>query len=93
MVPMDSVSGKTFEYVASGKPIIYLGFKGDINAQKLNTYPLAECLDLKDNIGNSVSNVEAFFDRISGGKYATEDLYKEFLVNTPAYTANIIAEV
>lgn len=88
---LDSVSGKFFEYIATGKPIIYIGYPDDINSKLVIQYPLGLALNVKDSIEVKLKKIDEFLDRIVDIKApAYEVLKKQFWLSSPETTAHLL---
>lgn len=73
------VPGKTFEYMASGKPIIHFSpCDRDTSLRYLRDYPMALIIDEKDDAAKSAARIGEFIDRYSGKNIGYDEIVELF---------------
>lgn len=88
---VDSVSGKMFEYLGTGKRILYLGPAGDINAGQLAKYDRGLALSLNDPVSCNIQKLEMFLRSTQNSPSVdVSALCKNYRLNLPSFTAEII---
>ena len=91
--PLDSVSGKLFEYLLWSKPIIYLGHLNDINSNQLSKYKHGLSLNINESVVSNAKSMDCFLsDKKRKELISKEDIEKSYLLCLPKTTAKIIAE-
>lgn len=86
---LDSVSGKFFEYLMYGKPIVYFGPKEDINWLQLEKYPLGLAID--QDTGEQTKSFEEILNKSCS---ISEDVLTQiFYTSTPDAFADAIEEM
>lgn len=83
------VSSKVFEYIATGKPIIHIGYtEGDAVAKILDKYPLALCLVAdREAVDDNARRLSTFISRKQNYKLSFDEvkaIYPEALPQTTA---------
>lgn len=86
------LSGKIFEYLSFGKPIIETFWdKGDVTLPYLDKYPLALILDERDpDLDKQAVMVECFFDYCLGKSVDVMRLAEMFHENSPDYFEELL---
>lgn len=86
----DQISGKIFDYIAFGKPIIHLYFfDNDPNLIYFKDYPLALCLKIDEElIVENSDKIYEFCKSFTGEKLTFEEVKGKFYDATPEYVTN-----
>jgi glycosyltransferase involved in cell wall biosynthesis len=86
----DQVSGKIFDYISFGKPIIHLYFLDeDPNLIYFRNYPMALCLKMdKELIEENTNKLLEFCKKTVGKKLTFEEVKKLFYNATPKYVVD-----
>lgn len=86
------IAGKTFDYISTGKPIIYFNHgEMDNNLVYFEKYPLSLCLDLSiESIENCSRKIFMFVNNIQGKEISFESVKEIFQESTPEYLENQI---
>lgn len=81
----DQISGKTFEYMSSGKPIIYFYYsEHDMNASLFEEYGLSLCIHIASNrVEENVNRVIEFAKEAVGKTVPFEEVKRKFERYTP----------
>lgn len=88
---LDSVSGKLFEYLSHGKPIIYIGPSNDINSIRLSKYNYGLALSKDNTISSNAHDINVFLNTVMfKDKLTTEAIESAYSLCLPRTTANII---
>lgn len=90
----NQVAGKTFDYISTGKPIIYIYYNtDDENSKYFEIYPKALCLNMskirKDEAAKEILN---FCKKIKEYKIDFQEIRKIYNKATPLYVVNKINE-
>ena len=87
-------TGKIFDYMATGKPIIYLYFhKDDIAMPVLKKYPIQICLDQNDDIEINKVKLNKFISENIGKTISFEEVSRIFPTALPEYSAQLIRDI
>ena len=86
---LDSVSGKFFEYLMYQKPIVYFGFKDDINWRQIEKYPLGIAID--QNTGEQTARLDIL--HADNSIISKELLVKNYYNSTPEAFADVICDL
>lgn len=88
------VAGKTFDYISTGKPIIYFYYdENDINKEYFERYPLSLCLYVKKlGYHQCSSRIEKFLIDTKGKSIEFECVEQEYRLATPKYITSLIYE-
>ncbi|MBM6839360.1 hypothetical protein H9X77_14275, partial [Clostridium saudiense] len=88
----NQVSGKIFDYFATGKPIVHLYFKDDDpNLKYFKEYPLALCLRIDEVlIDKNCVKFSEFCKEYAGRKIEFNEVKKIFYYATPKYVTEQI---
>lgn len=88
----DQISGKTFDYMATGKPIIHFYYnKNDLNAKIINRYKLGLNIQiLENNRGESVKRIMDFVKSVDGEQMTIQEVRKEFCDYTVESVVNML---
>ena len=90
---VDSVSGKLFEYLGTGKRILYLGPEDDINARQLAKYDRGLALPMDEPLPTLLQRLEAFLGHTQNASAVDPaDLCACYEQNMPSFTARIITD-
>lgn len=87
-------SGKIFEYMALGKPVIatYWSMQ-DVSLPYLEKYPLVLTLDeCEEDLDAQAEKIERFFDRYLGKRVEPKVMEAAFRENTPAAFEKLLAD-
>ena len=88
---LDSVSGKLFEYLSHGKPIIYIGPSNDINSRRLSKYYYGLALSKDNTASNNAHDVDVFLNvNRFENKLTKAAIASAYPLCLPRTTANII---
>ena len=88
---LDSVSGKLFEYLSHGKPIIYIGPSNDINSIRLSKYNYGLPLSKDNTASNNAHDIDVFLKTVRfKDNLTTEAIESAYSLCLPKTTANII---
>lgn len=89
--PMSSVSGKFFEYIAYGKPVIYFApIEKDVNTNYVERYPLGVCLLPNETFDKKLEKVVLVIQKAKAEPIDTESIKREFWNSTPQANANVL---
>lgn len=92
----NQVSGKIFDYFATGKPIVHFYFKeDDPNLKYFKEYPLALCLKIDDGlIEKNCMEFSRFCKEYAGRMIEFDEVKNIFYYATPKYvTKQILSEI
>lgn len=90
---LDSISGKLFEYIAHGKPIIFIGPSDDINSFQLSKYSKGLALSINKDAKENAVEIKNFLTRIAKEpKIQREVIESVYSLCLPKTTANIITQ-
>ncbi len=82
----DQIAGKTFDYVSTGKKIVYIYFAhDDVNADFLRKYPLVLCLNVEETaIEECAKQLEDFLNDLDKQQMSFEEVAEIFDEAIPA---------
>ena len=82
----NQIAGKTYDYISTGKPIIYFYFNDyDLNKNYFLDYPLALCVQLKDELQNiNILKIKDFINKTKGKFLSFEEIEKKYTNNLPS---------
>ncbi len=88
----DQISGKTFDYISTGKPVLFFYYKKtDRNKMIFDKYQLALCVSLRDrDIGSAVKDINDFILCSAGKQAEFEDVCKMYEDYDPKKIAEVI---
>lgn len=90
---MDSISGKLYEYLTQGKPILFLGPTNDINSRKLARYFMGMSFDITLS---PETNAALAYDFLKNHQKPVDNnlgmIKKQFNSSLPETTARILTE-
>ena len=83
----NQIAGKTFDYISTGKPIIYIYYNNnDINLEYYKEYPLVLCLYINDNdYTDYARKIEEFCLISKEKKFSFDEIQKYYYRATPSY--------
>ncbi len=90
----NAISGKIFEYMAFGKPIISTYFTDDEAClQYLRKYPLSLCIDERISVMQNSKLLDEFIEQNLDRKITFEEVERLYPENAPESYADLICEV
>lgn len=91
--PMSSVSGKFFEYVTYGKPVVYFSpLVKDVNTSYVERYPLGVCLLPNETLDQKVEKVTTTVKKAKEESVDSKTIVREFWNSTPQATASVFEQ-
>lgn len=89
----DSVSGKLFEYLSYGKPIVYFGPVDDINSRQLCKYPLGIALNCEAPLQRNTDRIDEFLYEVQNETVPDEILDEIYYLSSPKAMADLIDNI
>lgn len=86
----DMISAKIFEYISTGKKIIHFyETNNDVLLPYLNNYDNSLIININNNVNSNIELINSFIKKNIKNNL---NLDKDFIENTPGYTADLISD-
>ena len=89
----DQISGKTFDYISTGKPLIHFYYnENDRNAKLLKQYKRALCIQIGKDVQSSSREIEEYIEASAITPLSFDDVIRTFFYYTAESVVRVLFE-